>query len=62
MQTSNVLVLGLVANTVPCSVFGDTLEEKLHGGDATDVKANVSVIKREDDFKLNAIAEEPKVA
>lgn len=38
------------------------LEEKLHGEGTTDVKANVSVIKRQDGFKLNAIAEEPKVA
>lgn len=31
-------------------------------GDTTDVKANVSLIKRQDSSKLNAIAEEPKVA
>lgn len=32
-------------------------------GDTTDVKANVSAIKRQDSFKLNAVAkEEPKVA
>jgi len=38
------------------SVIGDMLEENM--GETTDVKAKISIIKRQDSFQLNATAEE----
>lgn len=44
-------------------VYLETCWMRNYVGDTTDVKAKVSVIKRQDRFKLNAIAEEePKTA
>lgn len=43
-------------------VYLETCWKRNYTGDTTDVKAKVSVIKRQDSFKLNAVAEEPKAA
>lgn len=62
LQTSNVLVLGLVLMQYSV-VYLETCWKRNYTGDTTDVKAKVSVIKRQDSFKLNAVAEEePKAA